>query len=422
MNLLLSAYACEPGLGSEPGIGWNSVLEAGRFHDVWVLTRHANRAAIKQVPAPERVHFVYLDLPGWARFWKKGRRGLYFYYSLWQILAYIRARRLHSEIGFDAVQHVTFMNYWAPGWLALLPAPFIWGPVGGGESAPRAFRAIWSPRSRLHEALRDLARARARWDPLVRFTARHAALALATTEETRARLKELGCRRVRVEPGAALPDAELRILGRHASPPSEPFRLLSIGRLVHWKGFSLALEAFKAFLPSDPDAQHWIIGDGPERPRLEALAERLGIAHRVIFFGALPRSRVLAAIGRCHVLVHPSFHDSAGWVCLEAMAASRPVICLDLGGPGLQVTTDAGIKIRASTPEETVEALATAFQRLHQDPSARVRLGRAGRRHVEQNFRWARKAGFYENLANETAVADWVDSGRTSSAGTHSSA
>ncbi len=114
MKLLLSAYACEPGLGSEPGVGWNSVLQAARFHDVWVLTREVNRKGIEQAPAPPqlaRVHFVYLDLPSELRFWKKGRRGLYLYYYLWQILAYRRAVRLHREIGFDAVQHVTFVNY-----------------------------------------------------------------------------------------------------------------------------------------------------------------------------------------------------------------------------------------------------------------------------------------------------------------------
>ena len=422
MKLLISAYACEPGLGSEPGIGWHSALQAARFHDVWVLTRRTNREAIEQASVPGRVRFVYLDLPGWTSFWKKGRRGLYPYYFFWQILAYIRARRLQREIGFDAVQHVTFMNYWMPGWLALLPVPFIWGPVGGGESTPPAFRGILGSRGRIHEVVRDLARARARWDPLTRFTARRAALALATTEETLDHLKALGCPRVRVEPGAALSDTDLRILNQLAPAPTEPFRLLSVGRLLHWKGFGLALEAFGVFLPTCPAAEYWIIGEGPERSHLETLADKLGIAHRVVFFGTLPRPRVLAAISRCHALVHPSLHDSAGWVCLEAMAASRPVVCLDLGGPGLQVTTDAGIKIRASTPEETVEALATAFQRLNQDPSARTRLGRAGRQHVERNFRWARKAAFYENLANETAAADWVDSGRTSSAGTHSSA
>ena len=408
MKLLLSAYACEPGLGSEPSIGWNSVLQAARFHDVWVLTREANRKAVEQDPATAqlaRVRFVYLDLPSWARFWKKGRRGLYLYYYLWQILAYIQAGQLHRKIGFDAVQHITFLNYWMPSCLALLPVPFIWGPVGGGESAPAALRRIWSPRARLHEGLRDLARARSRWDPLVRLTARRAVLALAATEQTRVRLEALGCRRVRVASGAVLLDDELRTLGRLPAAPAEPFRLLSVGRLIHWKGFSLGLEAFAAFQQTSPAAQYWIIGDGPERAHLENLAARLGIADRIVFLGALPRPDVLVALRSCHALVHPSLHDSGPWVCLEAMAASRPVVCLDLGGPGFQVSNDAGLKIPAVTPEETVCALADAFGKLQRDPIGRTRRGVAARRHVEQNFSWACKARFYENLAREIALS-----------------
>ena len=78
MKVLLSAYSCDPGKGSEPGVGWNSVLQAARFHDVWVLTHNEGRegiaAAVAKEPLPN-VHFFFLDLPSWALFWKKDRRG-----------------------------------------------------------------------------------------------------------------------------------------------------------------------------------------------------------------------------------------------------------------------------------------------------------------------------------------------------------
>ncbi len=209
------------------------------------------------------------------------------------------------------------------------------------------------------------------------LTARRAALALATTDETRARLEALGSRRVRVVSEAGLPDDELRGLAELAAPPSGPFRLLSVGRLLHWKGFALGLEAFAAFQRTKPNAEYLIIGGGPELSHLRKLSVELGIADRVFFPGSLPRTQVLEELGRCHALVHPSLRESGGWVCLEAMAASRPVICLDLGGPGLQVATDAGVKIPASTPKETVRDLAAAFRKLEADPAARARLGRA---------------------------------------------
>ncbi len=207
MKLLISAYACEPGRGSEPGVGWNCVRQAARFHEVWVLTRKNNREPIEnalQTPPLDNVHFAYFDLPRWTSFWKRGTRGLHLYYYLWQIGAYLVARKLHRRVCFDLTHHVTFMNYWLPSLLPLLPVPFLWGPVGGGESAPDAFEEFWSPRHRLYEALRDAARSHSRVDPFVVLSAHRAALALATTEDTRQKLRSLGCNRVLVASEAAL--------------------------------------------------------------------------------------------------------------------------------------------------------------------------------------------------------------------------
>jgi hypothetical protein len=149
VRVLVSAYACEPGKSSEPGVGWNWVRQIARFNEVWVVTRANNRppieAALAKDPIPN-VHFVYFDLPAWARFWKKRGYNVRPYYYLWQLGVYFVVRKLHRHVVFELVHHVTFVNYWLPSFLAILPVPFVLGPVGGGESAPRAF--WWSFSSR----------------------------------------------------------------------------------------------------------------------------------------------------------------------------------------------------------------------------------------------------------------------------------
>src|SRR5271157_3778471 len=130
LKVLLSAYACEPGQGSEPGVGWNWAHEMSRWHDVWVLTRANNRPTIEQTPAPvgeHRVRWVYFDLPRWARFWKRGSRGIQAYYWLWQLAAWRVGARLHREVGFDLFHHVTFGKYWVPSYLSFLPVKSILG-------------------------------------------------------------------------------------------------------------------------------------------------------------------------------------------------------------------------------------------------------------------------------------------------------
>src|SRR6266571_2530702 len=123
LKILISAYACEPGEGSEPGVGWNVAVEAARRHEVWVITRANNRRVIEaelaRNPIPT-LQMVYHDLPRWTRWWKRGARGTRLYYYLWQLALYPVIRRLDRKIRFDVTHHVTFVNYWMP---SLLPAP-----------------------------------------------------------------------------------------------------------------------------------------------------------------------------------------------------------------------------------------------------------------------------------------------------------
>jgi glycosyltransferase involved in cell wall biosynthesis len=407
MKVLLSAYSCVPGRGSEPGIGWNSVLRAAQFHSVWVLTHGEGREEIKAALARDalpNVEFVILDLPPWALFWKKGRRGHQLHYYFWQVAAYFVGRNLHRKVGFDVVHHVTFVRYSTPSFLALLPVPFIWGPVGGGESAPPAFWWSFSVRGKIFELARSLARKLGEYDPFVRTMARRAEIGLATSSETEVRMRALGCRRVSVVSAVGIAKEEISRLSSVPIDHGGPFRLISVGRLLHWKGFVLGLEAFAKIKDRCPDSEYWIVGSGPERKRLESLARELGVTTKVRFWGEIDRAQVLDKLSECDVLVHPSLHESGGWVCLEAMAAGRPVICLDLGGPGLNVTEDTGIKVKASTPDKTVADLAKGFLRLAQDPDLRVRMGKASRQRVKEHFSWAGKDEFMTKLYEDTVA------------------
>jgi glycosyltransferase involved in cell wall biosynthesis len=409
LRILISAYACEPGIGSEPGVGWNWTQQMGRYHEVWVITRANNQEPIEKALAAKplpNVHWVYFDLPRWARLWKKRQRGVHLYYYLWQIGAYSVARKLHRSVGFNLVHHVTFVNYWMPSFMALLPIPFIWGPVGGGESAPRSFWRSFSLRGKAYERLRDLVRFLAEFDPFVRLAARRATMGLATTPKTEKRLRALGCRQVLVFSEAGVPRRDIEELRALPIREGSPVRFLSLGRLLHWKGFELSLRAFARFARRYPASEYWIVGDGPERRRLEKLARNLGLASKVRFWGMIRRSQVLGRLADCDVLLHPSLHDSGGWVCLEAMAAGRPVVCLDLGGPALQVTVDTGMKVPATSPEQVVSDLAAAFYKLASSPELRARLSLGARERVEEHFDWEKKGLWMAKLYQSLSIVE----------------
>jgi glycosyltransferase involved in cell wall biosynthesis len=396
MKILLSAYACEPNRGTEPGVGWNTAVALAQHHPIWVFTSNTHRAAIEAelaVRPIENLQVVYLDPFGWVYDWsqegKKAHWDVHLHYYLWQIWAYFVGRSLHQSIGFDLVHHLTYGKYSAPCFLSFLPVPFFWGPIGGAESAPQPFWQDFSLRARTYEVVRSLSQQVGELDPFVRLTARRSLLTWCKAEDTAKRMRALGAQHVSVMVESGLRPEEIATLANYPIPTPEPIRFISMGRLLHWKGFYLGVRAFaQAALPN---AEYWILGEGPERDRLQTLAEELGIAHQVKFWGNLPRNEGLAKLGECHVLVHPSLHDSGGWVCLEGMAAGRPVLCLDLGGPGIQVTTKTGFKIAAHNPEQAIQGLAEAMTRLARDPDLRVQMGQAGQRLIASSYNWQAK-------------------------------
>lgn len=408
MKVLISAYSCEPGRGSERGVGWNVAREVAKRHEVWVLTRpdeskEAIEAELAANPVPN-LHFVYFTLPFWQDSMRLGQSGaMQIHYYLWQIQAYFVARRLHKEIGFDVTHHVTFVKYSAPSLLSFLPVPFVWGPVGGGESAPPKFWKDFSLKARLYEWARDITRNIGQRDPLVTLTAKKSTVVRATTNDTATRLYNMGASQVQIVPEVGLLDEEIAVLNRCPLPSSQPVRFISMGRLLHWKGFHLGIQAFaKANLP---DAEYWLVGDGPELDSLKQLAQDCGVDHQVKFWGRLPRENTLERLGESHVLVHPSLHDSGGWVCIEAMASGRPVICLDLGGPAIQVTEKTGFKVAAQEPELTITEMAKAMQTIANDPELRVQMGKAGRQLVNDNFNWNVVGERLDTLYVETVAA-----------------
>ena len=394
LNILVSAYACEPGGGSEPGIGWNWVRQFARWHDVFVITRANNRDGIERALRSEQltnIHPLYFDFPRWARFWKRGHRGIHLYYYLWQIGSYLAARRLLRTTPIDIAHHITMGMYWKPSVLALLRVPFVWGPVGGGESCPKGFRWYFGARGALFEIVRSAAQAIGRLDPFVRLTARRAAYALATTPQTEQRLYELGCGPVMTLAQMALPESEIELLSRIPVRSAGPFRILSLGRLVHWKGFELAIRALAEFRRSGGNGEYWIVGDGPARRRLAHLARELGVEDAVAFWGWVNRNETLNKLAECDILAHPSLHDSGGWVCIEAMAAARPVICLDRGGPALAVSPETGIKIPANSPDQVIHDLAQALALLANDRDRLHSMAHAARLRAAQSFTWDAK-------------------------------
>ncbi len=390
MKILVSAYACEPGKGSEAGIGWNWVEQLSIENEIWVITRENNSIPVtKNQSLPQNTHWIYYDLPYYLRFWKKGSRGARVYYYLWQIAIYFKIKKINNKINFDVIQHATFGSYWLPSLLCLLPIPFIWGPVGGGESAPKSLYKSLDLNGKIFEHKRDIVRSLVQFDILWKLTVKRATIALATSEQTKERLHKAGVKNIQIMSNVALPLKDIEKLNQFQINKNPNLIFVSIGRLLHWKGYHLGLKAFAEFLKSgDIHSEYWIVGEGPEFQNLKDLASQLGIQEQTRFMGNLSREEVFGVLKDSDALVHPSFHDSGGWVCAEAMAAGRPVICLDIGGPALQVDENTGYKIPPTNTKEVIEYLKNSMEELYHNTNLRLQFAEACKVRILDNFSW----------------------------------
>lgn len=192
----------------------------------------------------------------------------------------------------------------------------------------------------------------------------------------------------------ALRAARRRSLGVEPATPL----IGAVGRLVWQKGFDTLVEAMPAVLARMPRARLVVVGDGPERARLERLAARRGVGGAVNFAGF--RADLPALLAAFDVLAAPSRLEGAPLVTLEAMARAVPVVASDIPGIAEQVIDGLeGFRV----PPDAPAALAAALIGVLTDRSLAARLGAAGRRRVRADFdardMVARTLALYEEVA-----------------------
>jgi len=134
---------------------------------------------------------------------------------------------------------------------------------------------------------------------------------------------------------------------------------------------------------------------------LDALARELGLEEKVRFKDWMPREGFLAEMASCDVFLFPSLRDGGGAVVVEAMAAGKPVVCLDLAGPGMHVVDGCGIKVPPHSPEQVVGEMATALGRLYSDKEFRLRMGRKARERAVREYHWDRLGERLQEIYDE---------------------
>jgi glycosyltransferase involved in cell wall biosynthesis len=411
--LVLGPY-CDPEGVSMPYVTYSHAAALAQLHDVALVVASPSEENVRRAKGPFRsIEVVRMTLVERIFAWSLHRifknnfdtqvlTAFSYPFSLafeWYAWRQLRRRIFAGE--FDVVLRVLPMTPVMPSPFAFFlrkgPIPFVIGPLNGGLPWPPGFSQLENQKEWISN-LRNLYR----YLPFARSTYRHAAAIIAASSQTYSEFAEYSDKLFFVpEPGIS----RSLCYGDSRSPePGAKLELIFVGGLVPRKACDLALRAAGPLLRSDL-ARFTVVGDGPERNRLEQLTRSLGIEKAVLFCGWLSHEEVLKRLRSADVMVFPSLRDNGAGVVFEALGTGAVPVVADFGGPGDIVHPEVGYKVpltNESNMESQMEEILTA---LAQDRELLYRLRQQGMTYVRECLTWDAKA------ERTSRVLNWV-SGR----------
>jgi glycosyltransferase involved in cell wall biosynthesis len=393
-NVLLVAYACRPGESSEREVGWKWANLIQEHHNVTVLTRESHREYIEKYfavngGAEKAPQFMYYDLPGWVRRFKKGERGLYLYYTLWSLVVSLKARRINIRDHYWDITHfLTFGTLIWPQFSFLMNTPYLLGPVGGGERIPFKLRKAFSPGGQAKIIIRRLVQLGLAANPVYWANLFRADRILVRTHETLEMIPKCFRQKTDLMLETALPNTVS--LANPSRIKQGSIEIVSVGRLITSKFNPLMLDVLFAF------KQAWcqpfrvtIIGDGPKRTQLEAQRDALGL-NEVVFVGKKTGPEVFAALRASDIYFSTTMKEGGTWAFFEAIVSRLPIVSLKVNGPDMIVGDGCGIKIRPGSYTQVREDLVAGLLALANDPKLREYYAVKAYEYVRKHYNWER--------------------------------
>jgi glycosyltransferase involved in cell wall biosynthesis len=389
-TVLLSAYACCPGRGSEPGYGWNYLLQYAKvFEKVILVTSLQDHEAVREKLRELGIVNITLKVVrmrfGLDRLHYMPVGGIHLHYLLWLKEALAVIQSLPDRIDF--AHHLTYgsLQFGSP--LYKLDCPFIFGPVGGGQRTNTIFYPLMGAKARFFERVRNgVSSLFYRFSPFFKGTIRRASLIYCTNEETRAEARRFLPLRQHDKIKMMLDTSlDARFLtgdivrpekvARDGSHGGGRFSALWVGRLLPRKGVEILLNTVKHL--KGENFHLTIAGDGPLREKVLAFIRDNGLEEQVNFVGYVDQRAILDYYRAADVLLFFSYRDSTGLQIMEAFSQGVPVISFDQFGASLLIQEEVGIKIPLEEDLAALqERIAGTLRELIREPGRAQVMGR----------------------------------------------
>lgn len=375
LKILINAYACSPGMGSEPGMAWNWVSNLAKFCELYIITEGEFREKIEEVmPTLEQgknMHFYYNPVTDEIRkmCWNQGDWRFYKYYREWQWKTYLMAKEICSSEHIDVLHQLNMIGFREPGYLWKLSkesdVPFVWGPIGGLKQFPLAYLQGAGLKMKLFNRLKNILNVwQLKHKKRVDEALKTARLLISSIPDSYRAIKkykglesivipETGCFLSEDIPTDRFDEKELHVMW--------------VGKFDFRKQLPLALRAIA--IANNPNIVLEIYGGGSDEQIASAkrVADLLGITEKVVWHGNQPNDVVMNAMHKAQVFFFTSVSEDTSTVVLEAVSNRLPVLCFDACGMAAVIDDKVGRKVALSNPAQSATDFAKLLNDLEHD-------------------------------------------------------
>lgn len=388
-NVLLSAFACEPNKGSEPGVGWNWVTNlAPKVNSLHVLvcgSEHKEKIErYLEKHHLDNVKFYYIDV---SKILSKNKWKIpyfvFIYYKMWQIKALKISKDIISNNDIDIVHHVTYNEYRTTGHLFKLGKPFIWGPIGGGQMYNPILRKAYFKSTEIYkELIRNYINLRIANSKLLSFKTKKMSKILISDRATAGLIGN----KVKFERMLETAYNGEIIPKQYKVESNDPIKIMWAGVLIPRKGLKWVLDALAE--SGFENYKLTIAGEGKERDICEEYVLSKNLEDKIKFIGNIPYEDMKNLYRESELFVFSSLRDTSGNVVLEAMANGLPVIALNHNGAADMIDDKSGVKIEVNTYEQIKDDFIKVLKEFNDNRLKIQEMGVNAQNRIKENYTW----------------------------------
>lgn len=401
MKVLVNSYTCCPGMGSEPGMGWNWIISIARYCELFVISegeyRHQCEHWCEEHPdIGNNIHWYWNPVPQSTRdkCWNQGNWTFYPLYRKWQLKTAEIARRICDQERIDILHQLNMIGFREPGYLHEvsrdLGIPLVWGPIGGLKMFPLAYAEglkmyafLW-----LKNVITKL---QIKYDKRVYGVLRQSSVRISSIPDSyNAIMRYHGLDSVLIPETGCIPQMTPVING--SMSPTGDMSVIWVGKFDFRKRLDLAIKSvcLANEMLDRPRIKLKIFGKGNYQQESDARRLAEGCS-QIVFMGQKPLSEVQAEMRQSHLLLFTSVSEDTSTVVLEAVSNNLPVLCFDACGMSAVINEKVGVKVPLSTPSQSVVDYAEALVTLCRNPE-RVSELRTNCPNQAQSLSWEKKA------------------------------